>query len=441
MIMEEVIKDNSKIRNYDNVSYNIEIDNKPKADKTYNLYLRVTQNRKHKRKKLFPIESKQDFNKNAAFGKWIRTSDSNSVKLNEEIEKAIEEAKAAKKEIKGTSSSTAIIRKIKGTDSKDFFQYAIVRAEFFYNTGGYRNYKKYNNFINRLKEYHASETLNFSEIDYEFIKGFETFLNKKKNVRRPEFNIHKNTIAGHMKIFRAILKQAEISKFIRPADNPFLSYKPEEKHTNKEKLSAKEITAIEGLKLSQNSILWHCRNYFLFSFYCAGIRAGDLILLKWNNVTKEGRLDYTIGKTSCSRSIKLFPKAKKILNYYKHEGQKPNEYIFPLLDNNAPFAIANNNEERNSLPADIQKKMYNTVNAKNSFINKYLKEIAQLAEIKKPLSFHISRHSFADIARKKNASVYDISKLLGHSSIKITEAYLKNFDSESMDKTMEGIMK
>jgi hypothetical protein len=31
--------------------------------------------------------------------------------------------------------------------------------------------------------------------------------------------------------------------------------------------------------------------------------------------------------------------------------------------------------------------------------------------------------------------------LLGHSSIKITEAYLKNFDSESMDKTMEGIMK
>lgn len=441
METKEAQKSPSKIRNNDNVTYNIELAGRPNADKTYNLYLRITQNRKHRKKKLFAIESKQEFNKKAAFGKWIRTTNPEAPRLNEDIETAIKEAKAAKNEIKGTSSSTAIIRKIKGTDTKEFFQFAIDRAGFFYNTGGYRNYKKYNNFINRLKEYHTSETLNFSEIDYEFIKGFEAFLNKKKNVRKPKFNIHKNTIAGHMKIFRAILKQAEISKFIKPADNPFLSYKPEEKHTSKEKLTAKEIEAIEGLKLSQNSILWHCRNYFLFSFYCAGIRAGDLILLKWNNITKEERLDYTIGKTSCSRSIKLLPKAKKILNYYKHEGQKPNEYIFPLLNNTESFSIANNNEERDSLPADIQKQMYNTVNAKNSYINKYLNEIAQLAEIKKHISFHISRHSFADIARKKNANVYDISKLLGHSSIKITEAYLKNFDSESMDKTMEGIMK
>ncbi|MBK7638425.1 MAG: tyrosine-type recombinase/integrase [Saprospiraceae bacterium] len=46
----------------------------------------------------------------------------------------------------------------------------------------------------------------------------------------------------------------------------------------------------------------------------------------------------------------------------------------------------------------------------------------------KKLTSHIARHSFADIARKKGISVYDISKALGHSSIAITEKYLASLD-------------
>lgn len=49
---------------------------------------------------------------------------------------------------------------------------------------------------------------------------------------------------------------------------------------------------------------------------------------------------------------------------------------------------------------------------------------------------HIARHSFANIARQKNANVYDISNALGHSDIKVTEAYLSQFDYQSQDKTM-----
>ena len=49
---------------------------------------------------------------------------------------------------------------------------------------------------------------------------------------------------------------------------------------------------------------------------------------------------------------------------------------------------------------------------------------------------HAARHSFANIARQKNANVYDISNALGHSDIKVTEAYLSQFDYQSQDKTM-----
>lgn len=50
--------------------------------------------------------------------------------------------------------------------------------------------------------------------------------------------------------------------------------------------------------------------------------------------------------------------------------------------------------------------------------------------------FHCLRHSFANIARQKNANVYDISNALGHSDIKITETYLSQFDYQSQDQTM-----
>lgn len=56
-----------------------------------------------------------------------------------------------------------------------------------------------------------------------------------------------------------------------------------------------------------------------------------------------------------------------------------------------------------------------------------------------PCIFHQARHSFANIARQKKANVYDISKALGHTSLKITETYLSKFDTTSQDATMKQV--
>ena len=65
--------------------------------------------------------------------------------------------------------------------------------------------------------------------------------------------------------------------------------------------------------------------------------------------------------------------------------------------------------------------------------------MAEIAGITKKISMHIARHSFENIARQKKANVYDISKALGHSSLKITEAYLSKFDTTSQDATMKQV--
>jgi integrase len=168
------------------------------------------------------------------------------------------------------------------------------------------------------------------------------------------------------------------------------------------------------------------------------MRAGDLIQLRQSNI-HNGRLQYAMGKTDRIRDIKLLPEAIEILNHYMNLDQPTTDYIFPLLDNRARYAVAVTSEDRMKLQPEVKKRLLQQVNSKNSLINKYLGKIAEMAGINKKLTFHIARHSFANIARQKKANVFDISKTLGHSSIKITEAYLSNFDTISQDETMEKV--
>ena len=83
--------------------------------------------------------------------------------------------------------------------------------------------------------------------------------------------------------------------------------------------------------------------------------------------------------------------------------------------------------------------MYQDVSAKNALINKYLKKIAEKAEIAKPLSMHISRHSFAHIAQESGAESSAIKNILGHSNLATTERYMGSFDTSKTDETLRNV--
>jgi site-specific recombinase XerD len=53
-----------------------------------------------------------------------------------------------------------------------------------------------------------------------------------------------------------------------------------------------------------------------------------------------------------------------------------------------------------------------------------LKTIIKNTEIKKNISFHCSRHTFAVRQIRAGTDIHTLSKLLGHSSINMTEKYL-----------------
>jgi site-specific recombinase XerD len=69
----------------------------------------------------------------------------------------------------------------------------------------------------------------------------------------------------------------------------------------------------------------------------------------------------------------------------------------------------------------------------NQKMNSYLKEIADFCGIKKNLTTHTARHTFASvIALANNVSLPNVAKMLGHSSTQMTQHYAKVLDSSIM---------
>lgn len=266
--------------------------------------------------------------------------------------------------------------------------------------------------------------LPFSELTTPFIAKFEAYLHTLHNERDPEKMLHPNSIQVIMKAFRALINRAiEVDKIIPVDKNPFLNYKLKGVETTKDKLDQSEIEKIKALNLTEGSLLWHCRNYFLFSFYCAGIRVGDLIQLRWGNITSDGRIQYKMGKNHKLRDFAMVEPVKEILTHYHKRGVKAADYIFPVLDPTETWCHAITQEEKDVLPAEEKEKMCARIGAKTALINKELKKIADLAGIEKKISFHVSRHSFAKAAKKRGIDNLKVQELFAHSSLQVTEGY------------------
>jgi site-specific recombinase XerD len=106
-------------------------------------------------------------------------------------------------------------------------------------------------------------------------------------------------------------------------------------------------------------------------------------------------------KSKAASNIPLLPGAAAILEKYKHHAAASNQYrLLPVLSN--------------------QK------------LNAYLKEIADVCGIKKNLTMHMGRHTFATTVTLTNdVPIETVSKMLGHSSLKTTQIYAKVVEKES----------
>ena len=81
------------------------------------------------------------------------------------------------------------------------------------------------------------------------------------------------------------------------------------------------------------------------------------------------------------------------------------------------------------------------ISGKVALVNKGLRLIKCRLGLTKPLTSHISRHTFAGLAKDIHTDNSILQGLLQHSSLRTTERYMRRFDTESKDEALKEIFK
>lgn len=255
--------------------------------------------------------------------------------------------------------------------------------------------------VRLLKEFvqqkYKREDLYLRELNLSFIQSFHTFLRIDKGMAQ-------NSSTKHLKLLKKIVNLAVANFYM--TTNPFITYKIEREPVEIDFLDEEELRKIINFDTPLPR-LERAKDMFLFGCF-TGLSYIDIKTLAPEHFEKDNTGRIWIKKrrvkTGVLSRIPLLPIAKLILDKYKG-GEK----LLPIQD-----------------PADI---------------NKYLKDIAILCDIKKRITFHTSRHTFAStVTLANNISLEVVSKMLGHTNTRMTNHYAKLIDKcigEQMDKLMD----
>ena len=271
--------------------------------------------------------------------------------------------------------------------------------------------------INHFIDFAKTEHLLFQNITEPFLRRFILHL-------KTENKLSERSIMNNLVVIRTIYNQAIKLGVVEQKLYPFGATKVRIKFPESEKigLNISEIQTLEKLE-DLTKPQRHALNVWLFSFYLAGMRLGDVLKTKWSDI-KDGRLYYRMNKNDKLLSIKIPDKINAILDDYIDDKIQVNDYVFPELKK------ANQKSKK-----DIFAK---TKTATKKF-NNHLKQVAEKAEIDKKITMHIARHSFGNISDDK-IPIKMLQKLYRHSSITTTINYQSNFIHKDVDEALDTVI-
>jgi integrase len=388
---------------------------KQRPDGTIPVWLRITENRRSRFMNTGVSVREDQWNPDR--GK-VRKNHAASDSLNSRLDTFMVKVMNAIAELERDDRATAdnLSMALKRNGSADYFHDYAKKIEYQLKASRkYHSVKNYQSSVSSFMEFRKGKPTQLSDIDTAMLNDFVNWL---KAVRGNKGITIKNRLSQIRWLLHRACKDGLI-KSVPRVD----SFKMEK--SKKAKLHPDQIRAIEALDLKPYKPLWHTRNYFLFSYYYAGIRWADVATMKWSNIV-DGRLEYKMRKTGNSPAPFRLPEAiQQILDYYRRSDQTPDDYIFPIFRKGRDY----------SNPDYLEKQ----ISSRNSKINLYLKELAQLAGIEASVAFHVARHSAAYRMLLEGVDIYTISKALAHENVSITETYLRGIDDTLVVNAMERV--
>ena len=244
-----------------------------------------------------------------------------------------------------------------------------------------------------LRIYSEGKPLPFKNISVRVLEDIKMFLLRAPLGGRKKGTISRNTASTYFSIVKAGLKQAFIDEFLTVDMSAKGKGIPTEDKV-RATLSLEEVKRLAETPC-ENEVL---RRASFFSIL-TGLRHIDISKLKWKyfSQTSNGgwRIDLSQIKT------------------------KKDAYL-PISDQALSLCGEHPEDEELLVFAGLQKA---------SWISKPLRRWVEAAGIKKHISFHCFRHSYATLQLELGTDIYTIKSMLGHTNVKTTQIYTHIVDS------------
>ncbi len=252
-----------------------------------------------------------------------------------------------------------------------------------------------------IKLQYKREDMALDELNHQFVKNYELYLKTERKCAH-------NTTIKYLKNFKKIVRIALANNWMKK--DPFASIKFKLKQVDAIYLTNEELQQLINKKILIKRIA-QVRDVFLFCCF-TGLAFADVKSLKAEHLSVDINGTTWIHKkrtkTDQISTIFVIEAANKIIKKYEDNPQ--------VMEKNALLPVLSNQK-----------------------MNAYLKEIADLCRINKPISTHTARHTFATtVALENNIPLEVVSKTLGHSNTKMTQRYARTTEN-LIKKNMEKI--
>lgn len=251
----------------------------------------------------------------------------------------------------------------------------------------------YINDVSKLEKFFSEKknTVTPDQVKYTDLKEFLTWFNTDNRNARTQSRV----LSGIRSFFRFLLIEGEIKE--NPAsliESPKIGLKLPEV------LSVNEIDMmIEAIDLSKPE--GHRNKAIIETLYGCGLRVSELVNLRLTDIHYGEGFVMVTGKGNKQRLVPISSKALKEIDIYK----SGRNMLPEIHDRNILFL--------NRRGKKLSRAMIFTI----------VKELAKKAGIRKKISPHTFRHSFATHLIEGGADLRAVQEMLGHESILTTEIY------------------
>ena len=272
---------------------------------------------------------------------------------------------------------------------KEFLDYLNNEKNYSLNTT-----KNYEIDILEFKDYLDKEGFSYLDIDYDFIKGYLMELYNKK--------LSRNSIARKLSSLRSFYKYLFNNDLIKTNPFKYVSTPKKERRLPKY-LGVEELEVIFNVP-DINTPLGQRNKVILEVLYATGVRVSELVNIKLSDIDFYRKEIKILGKGNKERMDPFGDYCLEAINLFLKDGRKK---LLEKHHTSSEYLIINEHGGKITTRG----------------VEKIIDGIVKKASLKKHVSPHMLRHSFATHLLNEGCDIRTVQELLGHESLESTQVY------------------